>query len=449
MTTLNSPDTPAPSLADTSMGSPDQSIGIGEASEEGAYAAPEPVKEQVTPRRLWFSHDGDMSAFTMYNICHFQSSPLATKTEVTYKSEAFSTTSSETTAIAGKNLTTKTTEVDDGFFLKVCLGDIMLNEDNARSPPISQIRETPPRSDTGVVDELPNDIPSCSSALNMTPRQIAELFGTFQKSRKTKETLSSPSTPEEELLLRECTLLKQIIKDDSKNIIHLKQTLEHQQNILARKDIDLEDMDVEIRMALDRIDALKREKEIMREREDEFNDTIRILKLEVDKLSTMDVSSEKDEKEMVTSNIGEPPNQNALSVEEYVHLPVKSHSVTVSLDDDARKVEVDGFRSQDEPRQQLASLEMMLQDIAQRLVTIEAKNNDSEQRYLLAFEKHRTEIDGIREVLHLERKSGDLLTISQHPDEVEIMLPNNTHKTQSQSMPDADLGCCCKFWIMN
>ena len=440
MTTLNSPDSLAPSLANTSMGSPDDEeiIGVDEESEAGFYVVPNPFKEEpITPQRLWFSHDDDASAFTMYNICRFQSSPLASNnTDVLYRSEAFSPTSSDATTIAAKNLTTTAVseKKNDAFFLKVCLGDVVQTEEQLQSPP--RVQDSLLHSRRVIVEEPPDHVALCSGALSSTPRQITDLFGTFQTRKKTPDMKPPLSTPREELLFRECILYKQIIQDDTNTILNLKQELEQLQNVMANKDVDLEDMAVEIRIALDRIDALKREKEVMREQEDDLNETIRILKMEVDKLSPAEGHLSKNGVEDELSTVDELSNQITTREED------KDSRQPV----DAPKVDRDSSHSHDESRRELGTLSMKIQEITNRLISIEAKQRVAEERYLRALESPSLAMDDFRQDPQPTRKSEDFLAISHDKDEVEVVYPDSSKKVDSRTGVDVD--CCCMVWTM-
>jgi hypothetical protein len=417
------------------MGSPDEIIGVDEESEAGFYVVPNPFKEQVTPQRLWFSHDDDASAFTMYSICRFQSSPLASKTEITYRSAAFSPTSSEATTIAAKNLTTGVSEKNDAFFLKVCLGEVAMEEEQLTSPP--RVQDSLLHSRTAIMEEPSEHGASCGSALSSTPRQITELFGTFQPRKKTPDMKPSLSTPREELLFRECILYKQIIQDDTNTILNLKQELEQLQNVMANKDMDLEDTAVEIRIALDRIDALKREKEMMREHEDDLNETIRILNLEIDKLSPPeDIEDE-------LSTVDELPNQIIASDEERGSL----QSVGASLDCDAPELGGQDSHSQDERRLELGVLSMKIQDIINRLILVEAKQQLADEKLPRALDSQRSERGDSREGSQPTRKSEDFLAISHDQDEVEVVLPDSAKEVHSTT--DVDVDCCCMVWTMS
>lgn len=466
---MNSPDSLAPSLADTSMGSPDEQQQGGDETTNGIHLVPEPDKEQVvTPRRLCFTQDIDASGFTMYNICHFQSSPLASNTEVRFGSEVFSTTSSQTTVAATKNLSMRDTLDADTYFPSLCLREEAVTEETSITYPsdfqnpdtaMHSHSDTPICAHSDVV-EPPEVIPTCNSALGLTHRQLAELFGTFQYRKKTPELPSLLSTAREELLLRECALLKRIIQDDATTIVRLTQGLEHHRNVLNDKDIELEDKDVEIRIALDRIDALKREKEVLREREDDDNNTIRILKMEVDKLSAMIPSSYRTGVELEPSKHGECCIQVAAREEENAELA----SLELYVDNNAHNVELgefhsqdtfdsaDEFRSQDEIHSQeesqleFAWLSVILKDVAERLTAIESKVDDSEARFLRAIEEHSFEMDDIRKVLHLTRNSGHLLSISRDAGEVEVVLPATVSAKRAVSTIDQGAGCCCNVW---
>ena len=221
-----------------------------------------------------------------------------------------SITSSETTAVATWNLSIKddTIEtVNDGrfpVFEEPSFDDFkpILNT-NTRKPPV--IIEEPPEEPTG-----------CNGALNLTPKQLADIFLAFEGTRSiwpgrqktaeknevsistpppamepgTTESISSPLRqndwmPRAESLAKECIALKKIIQVDSSKLLTMKQAMEAQRELITQKEIEIEDRQKDLEISKGRLEALTREKEIFRERESELIETIRILKEEVDKLT--------------------------------------------------------------------------------------------------------------------------------------------------------------------
>jgi len=245
--------------------------------------------------------------------------------EVSAYGSDISITSSETTAVVTRNLTLKDTNdaEEDGQFTTLSK-DCHAKQTNVPSESSNQAMV--------VYEEPPEESRTCISALSLTPKQLAEIFLSFERARKIwpmmqsvskdntvespassptkKETVSnedaeksptfspkrenqessSPmkvesSTSRAESLEIECLALKQIIQDDSSKMVNLRRAMEAQRELNTLKDIEIEDRQAELQHSEERLDLLSREKATLQEREAELEETIRILKEELDFLS--------------------------------------------------------------------------------------------------------------------------------------------------------------------
>lgn len=154
-------------------------------------------------------------------------------------------------------------------------------------------------------DTAADDVPmraSCPGGLTLSPIQLAGIFDMFDGAQKhwplkqadatqpsppseASTTLTSnmgsytgSGTPRVESLKHECTALKEILLVDSENILKLKT---EQEKLRANSS----ERFVEIRLLKLELDKAKREKELQQERESQHQETIKILKHEVDTLT--------------------------------------------------------------------------------------------------------------------------------------------------------------------
>jgi len=224
-------------------------------------------------------------------------------------------------------------------------------------------------------------------------------------------------------------------------------------------------MELEIRMALDRIDALKREKDVMREREDEFNNTIRILKMEVDKLSSTQVqNSLAGNDASIDARVDKLTNQNIAMVDGCAPRPDDEESVDTSFNQDAKTMERKALDAESVPIMELASLSMMIHKITHRLESVEARNELPDGRMPQVIERQCIEMESTSkgeiptpraqdfmavyqgDEHHMQR-SDDFMSISQSQEGVEVLLPRRTKKEASKT--DVDVDCCCMVWTLS
>lgn len=87
----------------------------------------------------------------------------------------------------------------------------------------------------------------------------------------------SQKSPRVESLERECSTLKEIIKVDSVTILQLKTSVERLRHDSGKKQVDL--------------DSLRKERDLLREREEQHQETIKVLKKELDALTQLGAAS--------------------------------------------------------------------------------------------------------------------------------------------------------------
>lgn len=206
----------------------------------------------------------------------------------------------------------------------------------------------------------PDDGPvrrACHGALNISPKQLAEVFAMFAADRK-KSTEDKPTTgaegqppqaeepatpaplehsvvaatcpprdnpftleerfksqsrtahpkltsemywkPRTKTLEKECETLKEILADDSSKILQLKSALETLRGDRLRSLVDIKSCQEKLEATQRELDTLTKEREVWLEDETEYRETIRILKNEVDVMTRDDKRKKSPTKEMST-----------------------------------------------------------------------------------------------------------------------------------------------------
>lgn len=465
-TNVESPDS-IPSMADTSIGSSQQLSDY-----------------DLSPRQLFAKNERTESE-SPYEPAYLNRSSTMIEdevnTEVEYEYEfgsEVSTTSSETTAVAAWNrshMTTNSTAHDNNQ--KPSVDDIPGQESHQHS---FQPRQMP----TITMEDPLEESVSCHGPL--TTRQLAELLGAFQSRAMGTSRSPTPSpstttttterdhpptlpsmTPREELLLRERAALKKIIQDDSVKIINLRSAMEAQRGMNTVKDIEIQDKEFELQIALDRIDALKREKEVMREREDALMQTIQILKIEVDKLSLLgeSIKNEKTVAIAIESNIAANQLDEASDVyderEFYENSIVETVTSEVPTREQEESQESQSSNTPSEPDMnlhdhnkspwielstELVTLTAALEDIKNRLEAVERKQQDTEFTIHQALaQKRNVDTPEIGNTVLVERNgilTKDLFKVTQNREEVEVVLLHDSKKVEKSTSSNQDSFCC-------
>jgi uncharacterized coiled-coil protein SlyX len=427
-----------------------------------------------------------------------------------YGSE-ISITSSETTIVTSWNLSPQDpSEEHDGRFPTVF--EVPRYRD-ARTPAKEVIASydkennaTHNRKSPTIVEEPPEEAASCNGALSLTPRQLADIFLAFEartiwpmKQKESEEiSTETPATPpsnkaeetdqprpmnpsrkdasdhREESLGRECAALKRIIQNDSSKLLNLKRAMEAQRELNTLKEIEIDDRQLELQIADQRIEALKREKELFRERESELVETIRILKEEVDKLSRYKCTNEA---EKARNN----ENEEALLDESEFHdleVDIQLFSSQIVEQElaiaELRSTVEEKSQENQELKNQLKSLQAKLgemeneitklsskanssstelpsdlgkiiENISKRLEAVEKEKHQAESNFSKELNKKDYEIDEIRNTLILEKATAEenLLKISQDPDEIEVLLPRQKEEEKAPPPKIPNLNCCC------
>ena len=342
--------------------------------------------------------------------------------------------------------------------------------DSKKADPLQQV----PR----MVEEPPEETTSCNSALNLTPKQLAEIFLAFgQTTRQSKEeteeegnqkeispqslTASSPlsvnsstseksvCTPRVESLERECNAFKKIVKQDAQTIHNLQRVVETQKELCSLKEVEIVDKQTELQIAEERIARLKKEREEYFERETELMETIKILKQEIDKMTlksgtSLDrieiprietelllVKSQLEEqKERVSeleTNLKEKDKTNFdlqtkidwLKSQQKVPFEEKSYlssDVTCATDQlgDLLLVEDNSVSG--------PGIANVLQSFSKRLESLEKEKKGREEMFLREIKRNNAEMERIRNLLQDDSKEKDtVVQVSEDPEEIEAM----------------------------
>jgi hypothetical protein len=164
--------------------------------------------------------------------------------------------------------------------------------------------------------------------------------------------------------------------------------------------------------------------------------------MEVHKLSPDEAHVSKNGVEDERSTADELSHQIATREEEKDSLL----PVGVSLDCDSPTVVRDSSHSHEDSRRELGSLSLKIQEIIDRLISVEAKHQVAEERYLRSLDCQQSVMDDFREDPYPRRKSEDFPAISHDQDEVEVEYPDIANKVDSKTGVDID--CCCMVWTM-
>ena len=172
------------------------------------------------------------------------------------------------------------------------------------SPPYSSPLTTPDNSsrEKGRLDDVPIES-SCPGGLNLSPKQLGDLFSLFEETRRewpaafrsaadtSPANMSDTSTAVtgnlsteahttglETSLQQENETLKEVISFDSRSLMKLKSEVGSLQDISARQLQTIKDLQ-------NQLDTVGRERDTFKDRDSVHQDTINILKEEVDSLT--------------------------------------------------------------------------------------------------------------------------------------------------------------------
>jgi len=166
-------------------------------------------------------------------------------------------------------------------------------EDDVDSRPVTAINSSP----RGIEGDVADSKATKRGQSSYSPRQLVDMFhlfdgnrgsgqhrrykssdSTIMTSNMTQAAVRTRSPPKVDSLERECATLKEIIKGDSVHIIRLKASMERQQE-------ETSDLRQELEL-------VKKERDLLKERESQHTETMKILKKEIDAL-TQDVGVDK------------------------------------------------------------------------------------------------------------------------------------------------------------
>lgn len=175
-------------------------------------------------------------------------------------------------------------------------------------PPDAAKEEAPMEKPKPEKQQLPTIQDSCFLAPTTCPRSVQDNPFSVQqhyKSRTAHPKLTAELywKPRAKNLEKEVEALKEILADDSCKILQLKSALETLRADKFRNVLDIQSFQEELESTKQDLENLKKEREVFLENETEYRETIRILKNEVDMLTRdgQDSSSKmKTSKEQIT-----------------------------------------------------------------------------------------------------------------------------------------------------
>eukprot|EP00980_Cylindrotheca_fusiformis_P024230 scaffold11674_cov85-Cylindrotheca_fusiformis.AAC.2 len=177
-------------------------------------------------------------------------------------------------------------------------------------------KDTPKKQQYFFMEDPPTNFASCNkAALAMTPKQLSEIFNSFEGKKTIFSMRSGSSEPMDKSVSpfpeleaarstasrwmdgwmpqntdasfeKECETLKEVLEDKSDKLLDLREAVETQRSLNALKEVEIEDKEKELQRTRREMDVLRREKESFREREQELLETIKILNCEIDVLTT-------------------------------------------------------------------------------------------------------------------------------------------------------------------
>jgi hypothetical protein len=376
------------------------------------------------------------------------------------------------------------------------------------------------------IEEPEETHPSCN--VSLTPKQLAEIFFAFGgrntesdknntaspppppppppklKSEKTAAAAPPKSSKEEnwkprlESLETECVALKKIIKVDSSNLLKLKRAIEAQRQLIAKRDLQLQNKQIELQITGERLEDIRKERDMFRERESDLLEAMEILKHEVDKLSRseqFDIQEYEAEKKELDDLKTENQRFASQIVEHEVAIAEgRSTLQQKESENESLKLEIASLHgrieSQDQVGQRDKELGLTLQQkelenesLKREIESLSegrksqndqekgpVSQNDAEysentpiefkallvglSARLEAVERDRARSKRLE---HAEARTGSendraAFQISLDPEEIEVLLPRKDNNAQSQDgstrqeVPHQEHTWCCDAW---
>jgi chromosome segregation ATPase len=349
-----------------------------------------------------------------------------------------------------------------------------------------------------MVEEPPEEATSCNSALNLTPKQLAEIFLAFgQTARQSHEedeqegnqkeisrqsrTTSSPlsvnsstseksvCTPRVQSLERECNAFKKIVKQDAKTILNLQRAVDTQKQLCQLKEVEIVDKQTELQIAEERIARLKKEREEYFERETELMETIKILKQEIDKMTLKsDASFDRIEMQKIETELSLFKSQLEEQKERVFELEtnlkekdktnfdlqteidwLKSQQKRPSNGESGLSSDITGYKGElgdlllEEDPVSSPGIANVLQSFSKRIESLEKEKEEREEIFLQEIKRNNTEMERIRNLLQDDSKEKNtIVQVSEDPEEIEAMPLN---KNSSHEHGHGKLSCCCDW----
>lgn len=275
-----------------------------------------------------------------------------------------------------------------------------------------------------------------------------------------KASCSGSWMPRAQSLARECATLKEIIRVDSANILHLRHGLDHLRNINKEQVSRIELLGKQLLEAKNKLDFVEREKEMWQFREAESQGTIATLKEELDLLSKAKQHNwynDEEENGLMMTDLEQLRFENELFAAQVVENEKKLRAVTQSQ----KETETENAQLKQEVEVLRASLNEALSHMdakevdgpsiaAERLLgqvaILSARFDQGEQERMtmaLAFDEKlrekEIEIENIRGLLeqdHEENQRGHVVALSTAQGETELQLRSTKHSKKGSTNID-------------
>ncbi|KAL3914922.1 MAG: hypothetical protein SGILL_005884 [Bacillariaceae sp.] len=387
-------------------------------------------------------------------------------------------------------------------------------ETNTEAPSIGQHRGKASPYSPEMEEVPPEPMASCSSALNLTPTQLAEIFLAFGQTVRERSphsdhddaasaaaVASSPRsdnttdgkedgnrtppsspkkndvgdnskealTPQSRYLARENKAFKKIVEQDAHTILNLQRALETQKQLCALKEVEIMDRHTELQISDDRISRLKKEREEKLEKETELLETIRILKLEVDKMTLgsgalvertkmldleADLQSQRTriselestvkEKDAINFNLQTDidylKSQQLQQGDGHVSFAPSLEASKKAEGDDSSHMVVPAAKNS--TQRGPPSLANVLENISHRLELLEKQKEDKEAKEDVMTEQMRE----IQSLLKIETDESMVLKVKNNPEEIEAIPLAD--KSKGSLAEETQYTYCCGWGVV-